>query len=30
MFSSVISENRAVYVIMWRNMVETDTPQKAT
>jgi hypothetical protein len=29
-FSNVISENRAFYDIMWRNVVEPDTPQKAT
>jgi hypothetical protein len=27
MFSNLFPENRAVYEIMWRNMVATDRPQ---
>ena len=27
MFSNFISENRAVYEIMWKNIVEPDSPQ---
>jgi hypothetical protein len=27
MFSDFFSENRAVYEIMWKNMVEPDRPQ---
>ena len=30
MFNKIISENRAVYDIMWRNVVKPDAPQRAT